>query len=334
MKSLLNQRLAPWLASSALAASALCAGQAQASEGGTSFYLLGSGGPGAAISPPFKGVYFDNTAYYYEGRAGADKQFEIGGNVVANVEGKAAADFMTVLWVPSTNVLGGVLGLGVALPIGSSSVAVSGSITGPLGNQFGVTRSDTTFVVADPIGTASLGWKSGNWRYQFGALVNFPIGQYTEGGLANLAFHRWAGDTSAAVTWHDDASGWDVSAKAGVTFNGTNNSTHYTTGTEFHLEGAVEKTVAKVINLGVQAYYFDQITGDGGSGDRVGPFEGRVVGVGATAAHSFMWGKIPMTLRLRGMTEFEAKNRIQGNSVWLDLNFPLAVQLPTAPPRP
>ena len=48
-----------------LAAGALWAGQANASEGGASLYLLGSGGPEAAVPPPLQGVYADNTIYVY-----------------------------------------------------------------------------------------------------------------------------------------------------------------------------------------------------------------------------------------------------------------------------
>ncbi len=40
----------------------LGAAPAHASESGSSFYLLGSGGPGAALLPPLQGVFFDNTA--------------------------------------------------------------------------------------------------------------------------------------------------------------------------------------------------------------------------------------------------------------------------------
>lgn len=38
-----------------------CSAAAQASESGVSFYLLGSRGPGAAMLPPIKGVFFDNS---------------------------------------------------------------------------------------------------------------------------------------------------------------------------------------------------------------------------------------------------------------------------------
>ncbi len=312
-------------------AGALLAGQAQASESGASLYLLGSGGPGAAVTPPYKGLYFDNTGYYYDGAAGGSTQFVVGGKIVADLNAQIGADFATVVWVPTTHFLGGALAIGAALPAAVESVNASAFITGPLGNQLSVARSDSAWLIGDPIATALVGWKHGNLSYQVSTLLNVPIGQYREGQLANLAFHRWAGDASFATTWHDNASGWDVSGKAGFTFNGTNTATQYTTGTEFHLEGAIQKTFGKAISIGVQGYYFDQLTGDSGAGAKLGPFKGQVVGFGATAAHTFMLGKHPATLRVRGMTEFDARNRLEGNSAWLDLSFPLSMKLPAAP---
>ena len=163
--------------------------------------------------------------------------------------------------------------------------------------------------------------------------VNFPAGEYREGELANLAFHRWIGDTSAAITWHDPKSGWDLSAKTGFTFNGTNPATQYTSGTEFHIEGSVEKTLSKQFSIAGQVYYFDQVTGDSGAGDKVGSFKGQVVGIGGTAAYSFVLGHTPMTLRGRIMTEFDAVNRIEGTSYWLDLAFPLVMKMPVGAPH-
>src|SRR5688572_16927664 len=63
-----------------------------ASEGGASFYLLGSGGPGAAVLPPVEGVFFDNTFYWYDGKAEANREFVIGGNLVVDLEATIAAD--------------------------------------------------------------------------------------------------------------------------------------------------------------------------------------------------------------------------------------------------
>ena len=316
-----------------VAAGAMWAGQARATEGGASLYLLGSGGPEAAIPPPLEGVYVDNMTYVYDASAGAGKQFEVGGNVVANLHVNMAADFPTFVWVPTTNFVGGTLVVGGALPFGAPDVDVSAILSGPLGRHIGVAAGNSAFVMGDPIGTASESWKLGNVYVQGAAIVNFPIGQYRDGQLANLAFHRWAADTSAAVTWHDPKVGWDVSGKAGFTFNGTNPATRYTTGTEFHIEGSVEKALSKSWSIGAQAYYFNQVTADSGAGAKLGPYEGRVVGVGGTAAYSFAIGHTPMKLRGRIMTEFDAVNRLAGTSYWLDLSFPLAVKMPAGAPH-
>ena len=74
-----------------LFAAAFGAQQAQASEGGASFYLLGTGGPGAAMVPPLEGVFLVNTLYHYDGKAGGDRQFLVGGNLVAGLKANVNA---------------------------------------------------------------------------------------------------------------------------------------------------------------------------------------------------------------------------------------------------
>jgi len=131
------------------------------------------------------------------------------------------------------------------------------------------------------------------------------------------------------VSWHDPKSGWDVSAKSGFTLNGENHATDYDTGTEWHLEAAIEKQLTPAWSLGVQGYHFAQVTGDSGAGAVLGPFKGRVTAAGATAAYNFkIMGKIPATLRLHGLKEFDARNRMEGHSIFLDFTMPLHVDLP------
>ena len=314
-------------------ATAVLAQGARASEGGTSFYLLGSGGPEVAIMPPLQGVFFSNTTYYYDGKAAGDRQFTIGGNVVAGLRGSVAADFPTILWVPTTNFLGGTAAIGAIVPFGQPWVNASAILTGPRGRQFGVERGDTAFVIGDPVLLGMLGWTRGKTHFQVSDLLNIPAGDYRKDELANLAFHRWANDMSAAVSWHDPESGWDLSAKSGFTLNGENNVTDYRTGTEWHIEGSIEKALSPAFSVGAQAYHFDQLTGDSGSGAVLGPFKGRVTGVGGQAAYNFkIMGKIPVTLRFHGMHEFDQQNRLQGNAFWLDFSMPLHVKMPPGAP--
>jgi len=313
-------------------AAASFAGSAKASEGGASLYVLGTGGPGAAVLPPVSGVFLVNTAYYYKGSAGAERAFQVGGQVVAGVEATIAADFATVLSVPEGKILGATPAVGLIVPFGQPWVRVDATLTGPGGNTLSLSRGDTNFIIGDPVIMAALGWTRGKTHVQVANLLNVPVGEYRSGRgqLANLAFHRWANDLSVAVTWLDPQAGWDLSAKTGVTFNGTNPATQYRTGTEWHVEASVEKKFSPTWSMGVQGYYFDQLTGDSGSGNRVGAFKGRVLGVGGHAAYNFkIMGKIPATLRLHGIKEFEARNRLEGHSIFLDFSMPLYV--PNAP---
>ncbi|MCF2514498.1 transporter [Sphingomonas sp. G124] len=307
---------------------------AYASEGGASFYLLGSGGPGAALLPPIRGIFFDNTAFHLSGKAKGDREFVVGGNVVAGLKAKINADFATLLWVPTTDFLGGTLGVGMALPIGRPDVDVDVILTGPRGNTIELSADDAATIIGDPITSATLSWPvATNTHVALSTVLNIPVGNYRESKLANLAFHRWVVDTSLALSWHDAKAGWDVSSKAGLTFNGENDFTDYDTGTEFHLEASVERIFSPKFSAGLQAYHFQQVSGDSGEGARLGAFKGRTTGVGATAAFNFNLGKIPVVARARFFEEFGVKNRLDSTTAFFSLTMPLHVIMPPGVPQ-
>jgi hypothetical protein len=315
-----------------VAAASFFATPVLASEGGPSFYLLGSGGPGAGKLPPVPGIFFDNTFYYYHGEAKAQREFVIGGNLVAGLDATIAADFATLMWVPTTDFADGTLALGGAFAVGQAHVKVDSVVTGPRGGQVSISRDDKAFMIGDPVLTAALGWNLGSGLHlSTGPTLSIPIGHYREGELANLSFHRWILDWSAAVTWNDSRDVWDISGKAGLTFNGENDFTDYDTGTEFHIEGSLQRTFSKSFSAGIQAYHLQQVSGDSGPGATLGPFEGRVSGIGATAAYSFEAGRTPVSIRARLFKEFGEKNRLgNGTAFLLNLDFPLKMNLPAS----
>jgi hypothetical protein len=196
----------------------------------------------------------------------------------------------------------------------------------------GVSVNQANTMVGDPVLTGELGWKWGNQHLAVIQWLNAPGGQYFEHSIANLSFHAWIGDTSLAYTWQDDKSGWQVSAKAGYTFNGINQFTDYQSGIASHYEASLEKILSPKFTIGAQAYYYWQLTGDSGSGDRIGSFEGRVVGLGGTAQYTFKAFNRPTTLRIRGITELDAKNRLEGHSAWIVWSIPLDMKMPPTPP--
>jgi hypothetical protein len=310
------------------------ASTAHADEGGSSIYLLGSGAPNAAVLPPLPGVFLDDSFYIYDGSVGASKDFIINGKVVANVSATIAADFTTLLWVPTTNFAGGTLAVGTAIPFGAVNVDASAVFTGPLGRTFDVSQHDSTFVVGDPLVMAQLGWTKGKMHITASTFVNIPVGNYNQNALANLAFHRWAVDGSLAVSWHDPKAGWDISGKAGITFNGKNDFTDYNSGNDLHLELSAEKTFSPKFSAGVFGYQFFQISGDSGPGAKLGPFKGKVTGLGGTMAYNTIMGRSPATFRLRVAQEVWNENRLQGTAVMVSFSLPLSMKMPAQMPSP
>ncbi len=300
----------------------------RATEGGASIYLLGSGGANAAVQPPVEGVYVDSSYYFYDGSISADKSLVVGGKVAAGLDSVIVAQFVTLLWVPSTKFLGGTLAVGPAIPVAAPMVSADVSLTGPLGNT--ITRSvrDSTLTVGDPLMTASLGWTWDRLHVTASSFVNIPVGHYREDQLANIAFHRWAGDFSLAASWHDTKSGWDFSAKTGVTINGKNDYTDYNSGNDLHVEAAVEKTFSPKFSAGVQGYYYKQISADTGAGALLGPNEGEVAALGGTLAYNTVLGRSPTTFRLRVLQEFDATRRQEGTVAMVSVTVPLKMNLP------
>ena len=72
--------------------------------------------------------------------------------------------------------------------------------------------------------------------------------------------------------------------------------------------------VCKGLVIGVVGYDWRQITGDSGSGARLGPFEGSIDAVGAGLIYTTAINKTPLILNLRHYEEYNAERRIEGNS--------------------
>lgn len=297
---------------------------AHAAESGVGFYLLGGRGPMAGYIPP-PGFYVQDDVYFYDGSLGGNKQIPSGGQLLAEVNGQVVANFLSGTWVLPTELLGGNLAVGFLLPVGQPQVTADILVNPPGAPPVARRFTDSAFIFGDPVATMALGWHAGNWHWNVTGLLNVPVGDYRDGQgqFANLAFHRFAADISAAVTWLDPAIGWEVSGAVGITFNGTNPVTDYTTGTEFHVEWAVTKMLTKQFSFGLVGYYYDQITGDSGLGAKLGAFEGRVTALGGTVAYNFELAGTPISSRIKVYREFDAVNRLEGTSGYLTIALPL-----------
>ena len=321
------KRRAASFARSVIAASILIAATqyAQSAESGVGVYPLGLRGPLAGIVPA-PGVYFQNDFYFYQGDAGASRPIPLNGNLVANVNATMGIDIPTILWSTPFPVAGGNLALSASFPVGGPSVDAGLGLTSPaISSEFVRNAHDLIATFGDPFLVSSIGWHAGNLHWTGGVGVNVPVGDYREGALANIAFHRWAADLFGAATWLDPKTGIDLSGAMGITFNGTNPATDYTTGTEFHLELAATQNLPNGFSFGIVSYYYDQITGDSGTGAKLGAFEGRVAAIGGSLGYMFKVEGRDVATRVKVYREFDVLNRLEGTSAFFTVAMPLYV---------
>lgn len=303
----------------------LFGGDARAVEGGGSNYLLGVRGPLAAFVPK-PGVYLTDNVYYYD--AGRSDLTPINDFIVGNVSAQALMNIAQVTWVTDVSVLGGRLAFSGVLPYGN--VEVGGNVAVPL-PPFAVKKSDDVTAMGDPALSAVLGWKRRDGdkfrAWSVYSTMFAPLGDYQAGRLANTGKNRWALDAGAAYTMANFKGGRELSGVLGFTFNGKNDDTHYDSGNEMHLEIAGKQYLPNHFSLGVVGYWNEQLTADHGGPALLGGFKGRVIGAGPEIAYQFTQSKEhPVTLDLRWYHEFEAKNRVEGDGVFLTISVPLNIQ--------
>jgi hypothetical protein len=143
------------------------------------------------------------------------------------------------------------------------------------------------------------------------ASANVPGGAREWGKLSNVALNRPAFDLTGAFTYLDGQCGFESSLVPGITFNGQNEATDYTTGTEFHLEGSASVFLTKDLTIGAIGYHYRQLTDDTGPGNRIGPFKGRGSALGGTVGYTFKAGELPVSTRVKIFREFGVENRLR-----------------------
>jgi hypothetical protein len=296
--------------------------EARAAEGGLGFYLLGSKTSLAGFVPP-PGTYLADYNYFYTGSTPIN--FNVGGvDVTGGVDADAYIKLFTGLWTAPEKVLGGNAAFGVSVPIGWKNVS-AGATVDVLGHTLQLNVEDDGAHVGDPVLGATLGWHEGSWHWSIGTLLNVPIGYWEKGDVTNIGFNRWAADLMGAVTYLDMATGLELSGAAGFTFNGTNEDTDYKTGTEFHLEAAAMQHLSKTFSVGLQGYFYQQVTGDSGAGAKfLGDFKGRVIALGPAMDFSFALGTTHVSGNLKYFHEFDVENRLEGDAGYLNFSIPLS----------
>jgi hypothetical protein len=206
--------------------------QASAAEYAITTYPLGSLAFGAGITPP-PGIYVTNADAFFTGSIGGNVNF--GGHVFNS---GAKIDFFSeeldILYVPSTKVLDGYLGISVTVPVSHIDLEATASV--PLAS---VTEKTAGWGLGDTVVTAQLGWDTGEFSHSFYLLGVAPTGRYETGFAPITGFNRPSLDLGWAFTWFDKTTKLEINGAVGFMASIENFATKYQTGDEFHAEWAV-----------------------------------------------------------------------------------------------
>jgi hypothetical protein len=296
-----------------------------ADEGGVSFWLPGQMGSFAAV-PADPGWSLATVYYHSSTSAGAEKAFPRGGRINAGLDVTADLVFLIPSYAFTEPVLGAQAAISVAGAYGRVKVDVNATLTGPGGSALSGGQSDSLTSAADLYPMGSLKWNRGVHNYMAYTMLGVPVGSYEAGRLANLGTNHWSADVGGGYTYLNEKTGREFSAVLGFTYNFENPDTDYKNGVDGHLDWAASQFFSEQLHVGLVGYFYQQLTGDSGSGAVLGDFKSRVYAVGPQVGYFFPVGARKWYVNLKGYYEFDAQNRPEGWNVWLTLSIPLGAE--------
>src|SRR3974390_333310 len=235
----------------------------------------------------------------------------------------------------ATPILGGQASVILGVPFGGGQASVDTTLTGAVG-PIGFTKSgglsDSVTGIGDLVPQVSLSWNQGVNNEMVYLTGNVATGSYDPTRLVNLGLGHNAIDAGGAYTYFDPKAGPEFSATLGFNYNFENTHTQYQNGINMHLDWGASQFLTKQLQVGLVGYFYDQLSCDSGSGDRLGCFESRIAGIGPQIGYI-----VPISkewqgyINVKGYKEFDAANRADGWNAWL--TFAISPAAPSeAPP--
>ena len=312
------QRRTSWRAAAMLSALVAASPIAIAGEGGTSHIMPGANATLVDLPPTSPGGFFKPMYINYQGDASARVPTAAG--IVANLNADANTLVLGGGYGLEQTILGGAhYSVAAFLPYTWLSISGNSAALGGLQIQNSVSGIGDLTVV--PV---MLAWKSDNWQYDFLMPVYAPTGSYETGRLGNTGLNYWTFDPIVGVAYSNAKSGLNAAVHVGYAINTENNDTSYKSGDILHVDASVQQIFplgSGFANIGAEAWYFQQVTCDSGSGATLGCFKGRTAGIGPVLGYIQPIGKEKLLFELKWLPELETKNRLNGDYIWLKMVY-------------
>ena len=309
---------ASWLAAAMLHALVVAPPLAIAGEGGTSHIMPGANATLVDLPPTAPGGFFKPMYINYQGDISARVPTAAG--VVANADAEANTLVLGGGYGFEQTILGGAhYGVAAFLPYTWLSISGNSEALGGVRIQNSVSGVGDLTVV--PV---MLAWKSGDWQYDFLMPVYAPTGSYEVGRLGNTGLNYWTFDPVVGAAYSNAKSGFNAAIHVGYALNTENNDTSYKSGNILHVDASVQQILplgSGFANIGAEAWYFQQVSCDSGSGATLGCFKGRTAGIGPVLGYIQPVGQSRLLLELKWLPELDTKNRLNGDYIWLKMVY-------------
>jgi len=167
----------------------------------------------------------------------------------------------------------------------------------------------------------ALNWTFGDLQVNPQFFVVAPTGDYQKGVLANVGKNHWMFDWLLGLSYLSHKTGTEFTLFGGFAVSTKDPTTDYHNGDVFHVEATLQQYLPlskqTLIGIGANAFYYQQVTGDSGSGALLGGFEGADIGVGPVVTLIHKAEKYNFSLQAKWLPEIDTKHRVSGNWVWV-----------------
>jgi len=290
---------------------------AHAGEGGVSHVMPGANATLVDLPPASPGWFFKPMYINYRGDATA--RLPTAAGIVANADVTTNTLAVGGGYGFEQTVLGGAH-YGVAAFVPYTWVDISAQ-TASGNRQIDNSVSGLGDVTVVPV---MLAWKSGDWQYDFLLPIYAPTGSYELGRLGNTGLNYWTFDPIGGFAYANAKSGLNAAAHVGLAINTENDDTQYKSGNILHFDASIQQVFplgSGFANVGIEGWYFQQVSCDSGAGATLGCFKGRTAGVGPVLGYIQPIGQDKLIFEAKWLPELDTKNRLEGDYIWAKMVY-------------
>jgi hypothetical protein len=281
---------------------------AEAAENGVSVYPAGVETILPGLMPGAGQSLFLQVNNFYQANGVLDGS---GHSVVPGFHLRVAAVAAKFVHNWGVHALGGELVSSVALPV----------LYEHLDGSFGSFQK--TGLGNPDIGVLDVAYERGAWHWWYGVDMFTPGPQYNQNDPLNVGQHNFAAAPVAAFTYLPGHRKNELSSRVQYIVNFTNPADQYRSGGEFVWEYAAMHNIAPKLSVGLNGFYYRQMTNDAQNGIMVGAGNrGRDLAMGPEMRYHM--GHVGVILKFQ--REMLVENRTIGNSFWLQLGMPIGRQ--------